>query len=121
MIMRNCAWCGKAFSARQYNSLYCSEKCCAAAKSARQTARRKKAREKPGEKIMDIAITIPNGLDSELWIAFVAGALKRKAEKQGYPLNALKEAGEPYFYTRFLSFDQKTRRVTYRIEGPFSV
>lgn len=65
---------------------------------------------------MDIAITIPNGLDSELWIDFVAGALKRKAEKQGCPLNSPKEAGKPYFFTQLLGFDPKKRRVTYRIE-----
>lgn len=119
MIMRNCAWCGKEFSPRQYNSLYCSEKCCAVAKHARQTARIKEAREKTAEKIMDIAITIPNGLDSGLWIAFVAGELKRKAEKRGCPLTSLKEAGKPYFSTRFLSFDPKTRLVTYQIEKNF--
>lgn len=116
MITRNCALCGKAFSTRQYNSLYCSEKCRAAAKSARRAKRVEEARKKTVEKTMDIAITIPNGLDSGLWIAFVAGALKRKAEKHGCPLNSPKEAGKPYFSTRFLSFDQKTRRVTYRIE-----
>ena len=121
MTTLNCAWCGKEFSPRRYNSLYCSEKCRAAAELARRAKRVEEARKKTVEKTMDIAITIPNGLDSGLWIAFVAGALKRKAEKRGCPLTSLKEAGKPYFSTRFLSFDPKTRRVTYRIEGPFSV
>ena len=116
MTTLNCAWCGKEFSPRRYNSLYCSEKCRAAAELARRAKRVEEARKKTVEKTMDIAITIPNGLDSRLWIAFVAGVLKCKAEKQGCPLNSPKEAGKPYFFTQLLGFDPKKRRVTYRIE-----
>lgn len=115
MTTLNCAWCGKEFSPRRYNSLYCSEKCSAAAKLARRAKRVEEARKKTVEKTMDIAITIPNGLDSGLWIAFVAGTLKRKAEALGCPLNSPK-AGKPYFSTRFLSFDPKMRCVSYRVE-----
>ena len=65
---------------------------------------------------VDIHITIPDGMTLSNRIAFVAGALKRKAEKQGCPLNSPKEAGKPYFFTQLLGFDPKKRRVTYRIE-----
>lgn len=52
--MRKCAVCGKKFTPKSANAVYCSDKCYKAAKAARDKARKhtKKVAEKPAKKVV---------------------------------------------------------------------
>lgn len=63
---------------------------------------------------VNIHITMPEGPLQEC-LLFVAEELKRRAAEKGVPLNRIVQKGEPYFLTRFMGFNPKTRRVMYRI------
>ena len=66
---------------------------------------------------MDIHIIIPDNMTLLDGCLFAAGELKRRAKRQGCPLDAPQHADSPHrFIVRLLALDWKNRRVSYRIE-----
>ena len=67
---------------------------------------------------MNIHIIIPDGLSPLEGCLFAAGELKRRAKRQGYPLDAPQHADSPHRYVvRLLALGLKGRLVSYRIEN----